>query len=252
MKVTIKRRGMRRLFGGWFQDHDTRIAIQVPTRTDVRLSTSGGSVDASRVTGAVNVHTSGGSVRVEAIEGNVEGTTSGGGIRMRTYAATSSRAHRRQHHHRRHPGKPARRRERGRGRRSTTSPATCAPRRAAAVWTCAAPAAASRPAARAAASRSGSRRVTRAAASCPRLAGRSEPRSIPPHACQSTRAHREAASTQDVPVTIQGKINNDSLRGEMNGGGPAAATSFERRRCAHHGGFAHREALSQRAKVWPS
>ena len=83
VKVTIKRRGMRRLFSGWFDNHDTRIAIQVPSKTAVRLSTSGGSVDASHVTGTVNVHTSGGSVRVEAVEGNVEGTTSGGGVRMR-------------------------------------------------------------------------------------------------------------------------------------------------------------------------
>ena len=32
VKVTIKRRGMRRLFGGWFEDDDTRITIQVPTK----------------------------------------------------------------------------------------------------------------------------------------------------------------------------------------------------------------------------
>src|SRR5262245_40270019 len=43
VKVTIKRRGPRRLFGGWFRDNDTRIAIQVPTKTSVNLDTSGGS-----------------------------------------------------------------------------------------------------------------------------------------------------------------------------------------------------------------
>jgi hypothetical protein len=84
VKVTIKRRGMRRLFSGWFGDHDTRVTIQVPTRTDVNLNTSGGSIRASRVNGLVGVHTSGGSLDVDSIEGNVDGTTSGGGIRMRT------------------------------------------------------------------------------------------------------------------------------------------------------------------------
>ena len=45
--VKIKRRGtMRRLFGNWFDDDDTRITIQVPRRSDVRLSTSGGSIRA--------------------------------------------------------------------------------------------------------------------------------------------------------------------------------------------------------------
>src|SRR5262245_35351365 len=61
--VKIKRRGaVRRLFEGWFRDNDTRITIQVPTRTAVRLSTSGGSIRTSRVDGVVGVHTSGGSL----------------------------------------------------------------------------------------------------------------------------------------------------------------------------------------------
>src|SRR5512145_1900438 len=69
--VKIKRRGtMRRLFGNWFDDDDTRITIQVPRRSDVRLSTSGGSIRASRVNGLVGVHSSGGSLDVEVIEGN--------------------------------------------------------------------------------------------------------------------------------------------------------------------------------------
>jgi DUF4097 and DUF4098 domain-containing protein YvlB len=81
--VTIKRRGPRRLFGGWFRDNDTRIAIQVPTKTDVRLNTSGGSIRASHVDGPVGVHTSGGSLEITTVNGNVDGNTSGGSIRMR-------------------------------------------------------------------------------------------------------------------------------------------------------------------------
>lgn len=81
--VTIKRRGsIRRLFGG-AENGRTRIAIEVPTRADVRLRTSGGSVSASRLTGAVDVRSSGGGLDIESIEGDVDGGTSGGSIRVR-------------------------------------------------------------------------------------------------------------------------------------------------------------------------
>jgi hypothetical protein len=60
---------MRRLFSGWFGNHDTRVTIQVPTRTDVSLSTSGGSIRTSHVNGIVGVHTSGGGLDIDAIEG---------------------------------------------------------------------------------------------------------------------------------------------------------------------------------------
>lgn len=83
VKVTIKRRGLRRLFSGWFDHDDTRVTIRVPSKTDVRLSTSGGSVNVSRLTGTVDMHTSGGSIQADAVEGNVDGTTSGGGVRIR-------------------------------------------------------------------------------------------------------------------------------------------------------------------------
>jgi hypothetical protein len=44
---------------------------------------------------------------------------------------------------------------------------------------------------------------------------------IDPGARVSIDAHASGGSVNaDVPVTIQGKIENDSLRGEMNGGGP--------------------------------
>ena len=82
--VKIKQRGaLRRFFSGWFENDHTRITIQVPAKTDVRLSTSGGSVRVSRLTGVVDMHSSGGSLDVDAIEGNINGGTSGGSIRMR-------------------------------------------------------------------------------------------------------------------------------------------------------------------------
>jgi DUF4097 and DUF4098 domain-containing protein YvlB len=82
--VKIKQRGtLRRFFSGWSENDHTRITIHVPTRTDVRLSTSGGSVSVSRLTGVVDMRSSGGSLDVDAIDGNVNGGTSGGSIRMR-------------------------------------------------------------------------------------------------------------------------------------------------------------------------
>jgi DUF4097 and DUF4098 domain-containing protein YvlB len=82
VRVTVKRRGFRFWNGGWWGNR-THFDIHVPTKTTVRVNTSGGSIDASRLAGPVDVHTSGGSVRVEDVDGSVEGTTSGGGIRMR-------------------------------------------------------------------------------------------------------------------------------------------------------------------------
>jgi DUF4097 and DUF4098 domain-containing protein YvlB len=83
--VTIKRRGnwLRGFWSGdWFNDN-THLVIRVPSQTTVDLKTSGGSVDASRLTGRLGMRTSGGSLRVESVEGNVEGKTSGGSVRMR-------------------------------------------------------------------------------------------------------------------------------------------------------------------------
>jgi len=83
--VTVKRRGSRlRGFwsGDWFDDN-THFVIHVPSQTAVSLNTSGGSIEASRLTGRLGMHTSGGSLRVEGVDGNVDGSTSGGSIRMR-------------------------------------------------------------------------------------------------------------------------------------------------------------------------
>ena len=81
--VRIKRRApLRRLFGN-SENSRTRITIQVPTRADVHLRTAGGAISAARLTGVVDVHTSGGGLTIETVEGNVDGATSGGGVRMR-------------------------------------------------------------------------------------------------------------------------------------------------------------------------
>jgi hypothetical protein len=82
-RVVVKRRGnaISNLFRGW--SDNTRFAIHVPQRTSVSVSTSGGSIDASRLEGKLGVHTSGGGLRVEDVRGNVDAGTSGGSIRMR-------------------------------------------------------------------------------------------------------------------------------------------------------------------------
>ena len=83
--VTVKRRGSRlRGFwsGDWFDDN-AHFVIRVPAKTAVNISTSGGSIEASRLTGRLGMRTSGGSLRVEDVEGDVDGRTSGGSVRMR-------------------------------------------------------------------------------------------------------------------------------------------------------------------------
>jgi DUF4097 and DUF4098 domain-containing protein YvlB len=83
--VTVKRRGgwLKGFWNGdWFDDN-THFVVRVPSKTTVNLSTSGGSIDASRLTGRLGMRTSGGSLRVETVDGDVDGKTSGGSVRMR-------------------------------------------------------------------------------------------------------------------------------------------------------------------------
>ena len=83
--VTIQRRNGSWLKGFWgdWSGYDTQIVVHVPSKTSASVRTSGGSIDATRLSGRLAVRTSGGSLRAEQIDGAVEGTTSGGSIRMR-------------------------------------------------------------------------------------------------------------------------------------------------------------------------
>lgn len=219
--VRIKRRGtFRRFFGGWFHNDHTRIVVQVPTRTSVRLNTSGGSIDVSRVDGTVNVNTSGGSLRVEAIEGDVDGSTSGGGIRFRDVrgnaAANTS------------GGSIVIADVRGTLRANTsgggididmvtgdliasTSGGSVDVRNAGG---------------RVEAKSSGGGVTVRFAAGNSRggvvsSSGGSVRAELDPRARISIDAHSSGGSVNsDLPVTIQGTLSNDSLRGDVNGGGP--------------------------------
>lgn len=69
---------------GWRGSGDVRFTIRVPRSTMLSVSTSGGSVQVSGLTGNARVRTSGGSLRAENIQGNVDLRTSGGSITARS------------------------------------------------------------------------------------------------------------------------------------------------------------------------
>jgi len=219
--VKIKQRGaMRRLFSRWFENDHTRITVQVPAKTDVRLSTSGGSVRVSRLTGVVDMHSSGGSLDVDAIEGNINGGTSGGSIRMRdvhgnivantsggSITITDVRGGLRADT----SGGGITIAEVSGELRASTSGGSVDVRGAGG---------------RVEASSSGGGVTVRFATGnssggVVSSSGGSVRTEIDPGAKISIDATASGGSvTSDVPVTIQGKVEQDSLRGDMNGGGP--------------------------------
>jgi DUF4097 and DUF4098 domain-containing protein YvlB len=220
VKVTIKRRGPRRLFGGWFRDNDTRIAIQVPTKTAVDLNTSGGSIRASHVEGLVAVHTSGGSLDVSAITGNVDGDTSGGSIRMRDVrgnvdANTSG-------------GSISIVDVRGDARANTSGGGITIDQVSGDLQASTSGGSVDVRGAggRVDANSSGGGVTVRFAPGNSKggvvsSSGGSVRTEIDPGARVSIDAHASGGGVDsDVAVTIQGKVERDSLRGDMNGGGP--------------------------------
>lgn len=219
--VRIKRRSsLRRLFGGWSENGHTRITIQVPTPADVHLSTAGGSISASHLTGALDIHSSGGGLDVEAVDGNVDGNTSGGSIRMRgirgnAVANTSGGGITISD-----VGGTLKADTSGGGIsitsvdgdvRASTSGGGVDVRSAGG---------------RVEASSSGGGVTVRFAAGnssggAVSSSGGPVRVEIDPAAHMSIDASSSGGSVDsDVPITIQGKVANDSLRGEMNGGGP--------------------------------
>jgi DUF4097 and DUF4098 domain-containing protein YvlB len=83
VRVTATRRGswLSSLFHGWFSNN-VRFEVHVPRKTAIDVDTAGGGITVSSVTGAVDVHTSGGGLRIQDVEGKIEGRTSGGSIRI--------------------------------------------------------------------------------------------------------------------------------------------------------------------------
>lgn len=220
VKVTIKRRGPRRLFGGWFRNNDTRITIQVPTKTDVRLNTSGGSIRTAHVEGLVAVHTSGGSLDISTITGNVDGSTSGGSIRMRdvrgrvnanTSGGSISIVDVRGDVRANTSGGGIAIDDVSGNLQASTSGGSVDVRGAGG---------------RVDANSSGGGVTVRFApgnssGGVVASSGGSVRAEIDPRARISIDAHASGGGVNsDVPVTIQGTVGRDSLRGDMNGGGP--------------------------------
>jgi len=77
----------------WFHwDNDLRIKynIRVPSRYNVKLDTSGGDVDLGDLTGNANVHTSGGDIKIAHINGEVFARTSGGDLHVASATGTAN------------------------------------------------------------------------------------------------------------------------------------------------------------------
>lgn len=68
----------------WFHwnSDDARFIVTVPSAYNVRVSTSGGEVHVGDIRGAIRVHTSGGSLEVGNVTGPVDARTSGGSINV--------------------------------------------------------------------------------------------------------------------------------------------------------------------------
>lgn len=69
---------------GWGSGLQVRYVVQVPSRFDLELKTSGGSITVPDLTGTVVAGTSGGSIKLGAITGPVTCRTSGGNIAVAT------------------------------------------------------------------------------------------------------------------------------------------------------------------------
>lgn len=80
--MRVKRRGSWTdgLFGGWTRNRNVRITVRVPRMTMVTLRTSGGQLSTDDIDGPVSLRTSGGSIAARRIRGDVDADTSGGSI----------------------------------------------------------------------------------------------------------------------------------------------------------------------------
>lgn len=76
--------GKKKHRGGWFSEWRGQVhfEIQVPTRTQVDVRTSGGSVTLTGTESRANLYTSGGSIQVRRLAGELRAETSGGSIAL--------------------------------------------------------------------------------------------------------------------------------------------------------------------------
>ena len=88
-RMTVRRRGG--WLSGWvgeglFGRRGAQFTVRQPRDTRADISTSGGSIDGSRLSGASRLRTSGGGIRARDISGPLEAKTSGGSIEARNVA----------------------------------------------------------------------------------------------------------------------------------------------------------------------
>ncbi len=80
--VTVRGDFPKNTIWGWGRSPRVEFTITVPTRFDVELATSGGSISVEDLEGEVRAKTSGGSLSFGDITGSVHGRTSGGSIAL--------------------------------------------------------------------------------------------------------------------------------------------------------------------------
>ena len=73
---------------GWMRDLKVRYNVRVPSHYNVKLATSGGDVDLGDLSGNADVRTSGGDIKMGHINGDVVGKTSGGDLRVASATGT--------------------------------------------------------------------------------------------------------------------------------------------------------------------
>jgi DUF4097 and DUF4098 domain-containing protein YvlB len=71
----------RKLFS-WGRRLSVRFIVTVPSKYNLDVKTSGGSISVSEIEGEIKVKTSGGSLKMDAVKGTVYGRTSGGSITL--------------------------------------------------------------------------------------------------------------------------------------------------------------------------
>jgi DUF4097 and DUF4098 domain-containing protein YvlB len=80
-QVLVESRARRDWFDDWgWRSRSPRFVVEVPSRFNLDLRTSGGAIDVSALQGEVRASTSGGALRFGSITGTVDGRTSGGSI----------------------------------------------------------------------------------------------------------------------------------------------------------------------------
>ena len=89
VRMTVRRRGG--WLSGWVREGlfgrpGAQFTVRLPRDTRADISTSGGSIDGSRLSGASRLRTSGGGIRARDISGPLDARTSGGSIDARNIA----------------------------------------------------------------------------------------------------------------------------------------------------------------------